>query len=70
MKMKLLLAGQIINIVGCILLIVKTCMKDAFPEPLRYIGAVCLLIGLITNLMLLRDARKRQKQTEDGNQQE
>ena len=69
MKQKYLLTGLILSCVGSILVIVKLIMQNAFPETLSFVAAICLLVGVATNLTILWEARKKAKENSDGSQQ-
>lgn len=69
MKQKFLLTGLILSCVGSILMIVKLIMQNAFPETLRFIAAICLVVGVATNLTILWEARKKAKENPGGSQQ-
>ena len=69
MKQKFLLTGLILSCVGSILMIVKLFKQNAFPEALRFIAAICLVVGVATNLTILWEARKKAKENPGGSQQ-
>ena len=59
MKKKLLLAGACLGCVGSVLVLIRTIMAASFPEWLRWIGAACLLLGIVANLTFLRDIGRK-----------
>lgn len=58
-KLKLALAGICLSFVGWVLMIVKVVMKAELPDYLRIIAAICLAIGIISNLTVIHEARKQ-----------